>query len=352
MLIYAAMFAGREALALEHAADMEADLLERAEALPDFWDEMKAFLESFVPMRLHVLLRFGRWRAVLDDAHAERFLRLKTEDGRPEHAVTAATMYLLPRGSSGEGSRRRRGRDVDIPRRRLGRTTEIGARRRYYARGVAKAALGDVAGARAERSSFRDARDDLARRDAATGGAPRVLMNNLASVVLNVAAKVLDGEILYRERRYADAFEALREGVALNDGDPSRVFDVAGGREASLVYDEPWGWMMPARHALGALLLERARASGDVDGVDEAERVYRADLGLCEDSATVPHPHNIWAVTGLVECLDLRANRETGDAASALAAERGALATELARLRRTASVEVTSSCCCARGASS
>jgi len=48
---------------------------------------------------------------------------------------------------------------------------------------------------------------------------------------------------------------------------------------------------MPARHALGALLLE----AGDVG---EAERVYRRDLEL--------HPDNGWSLRGLAECLQRR----------------------------------------------
>lgn len=35
-----------------------------------------------------------------------------------------------------------------------------------------------------------------------------------------------------------------------------------------LVYDEPWGWMVPAEHALGALLLEHGH-------VEEATSVFR-----------------------------------------------------------------------------
>lgn len=54
-------------------------------------------------------------------------------------------------------------------------------------------------------------------------------------------------------------------------------------------YDEPWGWMQPARHALGALLLGQGR-------VAEAESVYRADLRR--------HPKNVWALQGLTECLE------------------------------------------------
>lgn len=32
---------------------------------------------------------------------------------------------------------------------------------------------------------------------------------------------------------------------------------MAVARSAGLVYDEPWGWMQPPLHALGALLLEQ-----------------------------------------------------------------------------------------------
>ena len=53
---------------------------------------------------------------------------------------------------------------------------------------------------------------------------------------------MLEGEIAYREGRYEECFCLLRSAVALSD---------------ALVYDEPWGWMQPVRHALGALLLEQ-----------------------------------------------------------------------------------------------
>ncbi len=52
------------------------------------------------------------------------------------------------------------------------------------------------------------------------------------------------GEIAYRKADYAAAFAHLRRAVELDDGLP---------------FDEPWGWMQPTRHALGALLLEQVR---------------------------------------------------------------------------------------------
>ena len=59
-------------------------------------------------------------------------------------------------------------------------------------------------------------------------------------------------------------------------------------RDDALNYDEPWGWMQPARHALGALLLEQGRTA-------EAEETYRRDLEI--------HPRNPWALHGLAESL-------------------------------------------------
>ena len=65
----------------------------------------------------------------------------------------------------------------------------------------------------------------------------------------------------------------------------------------NLPYDEPWGWMQPTRHALGALLLEQ-------DRVEEAAAVYRADLGLDATlSRACQHPDNVWSLHGYHECL-------------------------------------------------
>ena len=85
----------------------------------------------------------------------------------------------------------------------------------------------------------------------------RYLFNNTCLDILAVAAEMLDGEVEYRKGDFDAAFAHLRRSVELDD---------------NLPYDEPWGWMQPTRHALGALLLEQGR-------VEEAEAVYRADLG-------------------------------------------------------------------------
>ena len=103
--------------------------------------------------------------------------------------------------------------------------------------------------------------------------------------LLAIAEAMLAGEIAYRRGEHDAAFAHLRAAVALED---------------DLPYDEPWGWMQPVRHALGALLLEQGRAA-------EAEAVYREDLGL---GGALPraqiHPDNLWALRGLLDCLERR----------------------------------------------
>jgi tetratricopeptide (TPR) repeat protein len=110
----------------------------------------------------------------------------------------------------------------------------------------------------------------------------RYLFNNTCLDLLAVAAAMLDGEIEYRRGSHDRAFEHLRRAVGLDD---------------HLPYDEPWGWMQPTRHALGALLLEQNR-------VEEAEEVYRADLGIDGTLARAcQHPDNVWSLHGFHECL-------------------------------------------------
>jgi tetratricopeptide (TPR) repeat protein len=144
----------------------------------------------------------------------------------------------------------------------------------HYAKTVALATTGDVAAAEAEKQLF----------EAAVPRVPdtRYVFNNTCLDILAVAAEMLNGELEYRKGNFDQAFAHLRQSVALDD---------------NLPYDEPWAWMQPARHALGALLLEQGR-------VAEAEAVYRADLGLDHTlSRSCQHPDNIWSLHGFHECL-------------------------------------------------
>lgn len=149
--------------------------------------------------------------------------------------------------------------------------------------------------------------------------ATRLLHNNCVIDLIEVAKQMLRGEILYRQGAFEEAFAALRRSVALDDGLP---------------YDEPWGWMQPPRHALGALLFEQGH-------LDEAEQTYRADLGLNDTlSRASIHPDNVWSLKGLHDCLVAR-----GDTVE-LPHVRQRLDLALAR----ADIDVATSCFCAQAA--
>jgi tetratricopeptide (TPR) repeat protein len=191
---------------------------------------MADFFESYLSIRQHVLIRFGKWREILAQTLPE------------DSALYCNTTAMI-----------------------------------RYARGVAHAALGEVAAAEAEQALFRAAATRVPES--------RHLHNIPCTRLLAVAEEMLEGEIAYRRGEHEAAFAHLRAAVALED---------------DLPYDEPWGWMQPVRHALGALLLEQGRAA-------EAETVYREDLGL---GGALPraqiHPDNVWALRGLVDCLERR----------------------------------------------
>ena len=119
----------------------------------------------------------------------------------------------------------------------------------------------------------------------------------------------------YHKGNYEAAFGHLRESVRRDD---------------NLQYIEPWAWMHPPRHALAALLLEQGHSQ-------EAEQVYRDDLGLsAKIQRCAQHPDNVWALHGLVECLQRRGERS----------ELPRLREKLANAQTLADVPITSSCMC------
>ena len=94
--------------------------------------------------------------------------------------------------------------------------------------------------------------------------------------MLDVADRLVEGEILYREGKEDEGIEALYEAAAREDG---------------LRYDEPPDWIQPVRHALGATLLMERRYA-------DAELVYREDLERM--------PGNGWSLYGLGRALRLQ----------------------------------------------
>ncbi|KAL4794751.1 hypothetical protein BDV19DRAFT_379277 [Aspergillus venezuelensis] len=144
----------------------------------------------------------------------------------------------------------------------------------HYARGIAFAATGNVASARAEQALFQQAYARVPET--------RRVYNGKHIDALKVAAAMLEGEIEYRAANYDQAFAALRRAIELED---------------QLPYSEPWSWMQPVRHAYAALLMEQGH-------LEDAAAIYRADLG--SDASLIRpqrHPNNVWALQGYYECL-------------------------------------------------
>jgi tetratricopeptide (TPR) repeat protein len=183
------------------------------------------FLESYVTMPWHVMIRFGKWDEILAEP------MYSNKDVFP---ATIATQH--------------------------------------YARGVAYASKGMVPEAEAEQALFKEALANPAL-------AGRLMHNNFmyqdpaeGPSILNVNAAILEAEIEYRRQflakaageshDFSAAFDELRRGVDLS---------------LNLAYNEPWGQMQPVRHILGALLFEQGH-------IEEAEEVYRADIKLWKDN--------------------------------------------------------------------
>lgn len=124
--------------------------------------------------------------------------------------------------------------------------------------------MGEIPEAEAAEAEFQAARARVPET--------RLLHNNTVVDLLGIADAMLTGEIFYRKGAFTAAFEHLRRAVTVED---------------SLPYDEPWGWMQPARHALGALLFEQGHLA-------EAEATFREDLRLggAMRRATI-HPDNV-----------------------------------------------------------
>lgn len=230
LFMYAAMFLAQYGKA-SHAANRICAIATPA-LMSSSAPYAACMLDGYAAMSTHVLVRFGRWQALLG-------LRVPDDDA------------LRP----------------------------IGVAMHAYGQGVAHAALGRIEEAQAAQWAFERAL--FAIPDDA------IFLSNTVHDILRVGAAMLEGELEYRKKNHDRAFAALRLAVSRDD---------------ALNYTEPWAWMHPPRHALGALLAEQGMFR-------EAEEVFRADLGY---DRSIPrccrHPDNIWALRGLVECVS-----EAGD---------------------------------------
>jgi tetratricopeptide (TPR) repeat protein len=165
----------------------------------------------------------------------------------------------------------------------------------HHARGMALAATGKPADAKAEAAAIRT----IAK------GIPEAQLAGLNSGrdVLELAALVVDARVAEVEHA-ADAIARYEQAVALED---------------RLAYAEPADWFYPVRHYLGAALLDAGRAK-------DAEVVYRADLER--------NPDNGWALFGVWR--SLVAQNRKGPAKKAEKAFRAAWGVADVQLTRTA----------------
>jgi predicted Zn-dependent protease len=207
----AATMEGRSAVALDAARKVAAKLNH------DMLHEAVA-LQDFQSVPYYAFVRFGRWEEML------------TEGQPPKHFAFTTAMWR-------------------------------------YGRGVAFAARGQHERARHELEALAAVRASPSLKGAELAGTPLPALADLA-------AKILEGEIAARERKFDAAIASLTEAVGLQDAQR---------------YNEPPTWHYPVRQSLGAVLLAAGRPA-------EAEAVYREDLRR--------NPENGWSLFGLATSLE------------------------------------------------
>ncbi|OAL54370.1 TPR-like protein [Pyrenochaeta sp. DS3sAY3a] len=161
-LVYAAMFAGQFKVAIEAVSRMEVSLPEsllRIDSPP-----MADWLENFASVRVHVLVRFGRWKDLI---------ALQLPRDQDLHCVTTAMVH--------------------------------------YGRGVAYAASGDVDSAEKERDALVAAVERIPS-SRICGDFP-----NRSNVVLQVGVAMLEGELEYRKSNFDLAFKHLETAIERDD---------------------------------------------------------------------------------------------------------------------------------------
>ena len=104
-------------------------------------------------------------------------------------------------------------------------------------------------------------------------------LNSFKSIV-NIAALVLEGEILAAKKNYDQAIQLLNEAVQ---------------KEDALTYQEPFDWYHPVRQTLGAVLLEAGKSA-------QAENVFKEDLKM--------YRNNGWSLFGLSQSLEKQGKKK------------------------------------------
>jgi len=161
LMMFTCMFLGQYGSALWAADKVRELVTRRAVTIPDR-PKLTQTLEGYHGMKSHVLVRFGRWRDIIDEPQV----------AEPELYVVTAAMQ-------------------------------------FYAKGVAYAALRQFAKAEEQREAFQA----QVRRIPPE----RRFLSNPTSASLAVAAALLDGELLYHQGQHDEAYKHLRHAVELDD---------------------------------------------------------------------------------------------------------------------------------------
>lgn len=211
---------GRQAEALKTARELTAAISE-AEVRKESW------IEPYLPTPIYSMIRFGEWDALL------------REPPPPKGLFLLEGMWRLGRG-------------------------------------LALAATGRLPGAEGEHAVLRALAKRLGRH--------RTQEQHIERALLNIAERLLAGEIAVRRHNYADAVRRFQEAIKMED---------------ALPYTEPPYWPLPIRHYLGAAHLLAGQPT-------EADAVYRADLAK--------NPQNGWALFGLAQSLRARGKAAEAEA--------------------------------------
>lgn len=160
-LIYAALFAGQFQIAIDTVEAIENNVPESC--LRDKDAPMADWLESAWAIRIHILIRFGKW---------EDIKAYPLPEDQKLFCATTATIH--------------------------------------YAKGLAFAVTGDISAAEQSRVDFQAAFD--------TVPSSRLEYPNKCRDVLQIASAMLDGELEYRKGNFGVAFDHLREAIKRDDG--------------------------------------------------------------------------------------------------------------------------------------
>jgi tetratricopeptide (TPR) repeat protein len=162
-IVYGAMFLGQYTPAITAAQELIDTTPEELLRIPS--PPMADFVEGYLSMKQHVLVRFGKWREII----AQEL----PKDPDLYCSTTAMTLY---------------------------------------AKGVAHSVLGEIEQAERARAAFRAAKARVPES--------RRLHNNTMVDLLAIAEEMLTGELEYRRGNFDLAFAHLRRAVELDDSLP------------------------------------------------------------------------------------------------------------------------------------